>query len=759
MKKVLAWMIIAGMVAGCLGGCQKPGTKTGESQPPQSQTAGAENKEESQAPAGQDKASGPMGRYGETKVTLPEEIGDQSFISFVKGKGGTMELYTADMDAYLGEVKEAFRYEYRDGSWQKDEQWRGNDGLRERGVSLSYVTYGRDGVYYAGGIDQDYVFRMFRLEEDGSATEILEGEFQPKDGEQYGSIPPKFEVLEDGRIVAYIYWEVNLYDPSGKRLFSMAKDFSGSTGDGRGFCEGDRFSTVHEGRIVTYDLNTGKIVETKDYDEIKRDDEEMVLFGDGEGGMYMANEVGLSHSAKGGTLWEILIDGSLNHMGMRSLTLRGFIQGEQDDYYGVFTSENGGIEMFHYEYDPNLASVPPSVLTVYSLQDQSTVRQAASQFQSDHPDVRVDLRMAAESSGSATEEMIQSLNTELLSGKGADVLILDGLPVQSYIEKGVLMDLRDLVEELESSGDMQNNLLDGFKGEDGAVYQIPARVGFPLLVGEQEALQAYFSLKTMTEYQGETPLMATSNYENLLRKIAHLQYEELFGTRESLTDRETLIRYLECVKTLGEASHSKTAFSEEEMETYWVSNNVITNGITGSATRYDDGGAASGMEHLDGYWSLCIIAEVRNRNPESKLMPAGKIYLPSAIAGINKSTANEELAKEFIRCLMSYEVQKEELYDGLPVNKKAMEAVTEKEHPGFSVGSGYGDYHISAEWPPLKVRQEIASMIGTLTVPAAVDETIMEIIVEGARGYLEDKETVNQAADGILRKLSIYLAE
>ena len=414
--------------------------------------------------------------------------------------------------------------------------------------------------------------------------------------------------------------------------------------------------------------------------------------------------------------------------------------------------------MFHYQYDPNLAAAPPSALTVYSLEDNSTVRQAAALFQSQHPDVRVDVRTAVENGGAVTEEMISGLNTELLSGKGADVLILDGLPADSYIEKGILMDLSEVVGEVESSGEMLNNLLDGFRQEDGAVYQVPARVSFPLLVGGQEALQAYFSLDTMAGYQGEKPLMRISTYENLLRRVAHLRYEELFGG-ENVVDREMLVKYLETVKTLGDANGSKRAFTEDEFEKYYISNNVIFHGMIDSSTEYDRGMCDSGIEYADGYWALCFAAEIVSRNPGTKLMPAGKIYLPKGMAAINRSTANEEAAREFIRCLLSYEVQKEDLADGFPVNRRAMELWVETDRAEYSMASGYGDYHISGSWPDLEMRREIADMLEGLSVPVVVDETIMKMIVEGSGDYLEGKVTVSQAADGIMRKLSIYLAE
>lgn len=755
---------MAGILAACLavsllGGCQKSPGAAGRETAPTGQSAGAWKTPPSQG-GDQDKAPEAMGRYGETKMTLPQETADQTFIQLEYGANGNMELFTADWDQVSGDVREVFRYEYWDGSWEQDETWIGNDLMREQEIDLSYVTLGRDGRYYAGGTDQDYRYRLFRLEEDGKGTELLEDAFKPEEGRDYGLLPARFEILEDENILVYGYSEAFLYEPGGRRLFTMTKDFSGSTGDARGFCEGNEFVTVLDGRLVRYDLRDGKVTETIELSEVAGGRESMELSGDGAGGIYCANETGLSHINRGGSLWEVIIDGSLNHMGMRSLYMQRFLSGEGDDYYGVFASEGGrGIQLFHYEYDPKLTSVPPTGLTVYALRDHSTVRQAVSMFQSLHPEIKVEFRSAVEEDGTVTEEMIQGLNTELLGGKGADVLILDGLPAESYIEKGILMDLSDVVGELERSGEMFDNLLEGFRREDGRIFQVPARVEFPLVLGWEEAVKAYSGLDSMAAYKGERPLIARDNYENLLRKTAYLCYGELFGKEQNIKDRKVLLAYLEAVKAIGESNGSKTAFTQEEMERYRISNYVSPTGFVRDSVEFDIGTCDSGTDLLSGYWSVCIPAEVRRRQPGSVMKPVKDMYLPSAMAGINQSAADEETAKAFIRCLLSYDVQKEDLYDGFPVNQKAIETWSDKE--GYSTGIGFpdSDYHLTAEWPDSQVQQEICAMLETLTVPAAVDETVMSMIAEGSRDFFDGKETADQAAGKILQKLAVYLAE
>lgn len=751
-KKVLAWGVLAGIMAGGLCGCQKTGDNSGAGS-----SGGTVGSEEVMV-GKENEETGALGRFRETEMELPPETAGKSLLRFAKGQDGVLEMFMVKRED-SGKVLEGCCYRYRDGSWSREE-WPGYAQAEERGIDLELVTYGMDGYYYMGGTDEDYRFHLLKLDEDGMAQELLEEVFLPGEGRTYGLIPTKVEVLSNGNLLVYAYSEVYLYTPLGERLLVLAKDFSGNTSDARGFCDGESLITVYGKNMVVYRLEDGKVTETAAMDEIAGEREEMELFGDSGGGIFAAGEMGLAHINRGGTLWEILIDGSLNHMGMRSMVMRAFFGGDEGDYYGVF-SDSGSRELhlFHYVFDPDMEAVPPNTLTVYSLKDWSTVRQAASQFQSEHPEVKVELRTAAENGGSVSEEMIQSLNTELLSGNGADVLILDGLPAEAYVEKGVLMDMRGLVEDMEASGVLLNNLIDGFRQEDGAVYRVPARIGVPLLLGESDAVNAYESLEAMAGYAGDKPLCSAENYENLLRQVARLQYKELFA-QDQVLDRDKMIQYLETVKTVGEAGGSKTVFtSEAEMEEKWVSNNVVVHGIVGSAMNYDRGMCDSGVECIDGFGDLAIPAQVRVQRPGMLMVPAGRVFLPSMMAGINQSTENEELAEEFVRCLLSKEVQKEELYDGLPVNREALQVLTEREKGGYMVSAGYGDYFIDAEWPALEVRRELAEMMETLTVPALVDETVMKMIVEGSVEYFDGKVSAEQAADEILRKLSVYLAE
>ena len=123
-KRGLAWILVGGLMASMLGGCQKSGAD-GETSGRAEQDGQGSGTEVSQAPGDEKSKPDAMGRYGEVQVQLPEKVEDQSYVGFLRGEGGNMELYTVERDGDAVKVTNAFRYIYREGAWQCDESWEG----------------------------------------------------------------------------------------------------------------------------------------------------------------------------------------------------------------------------------------------------------------------------------------------------------------------------------------------------------------------------------------------------------------------------------------------------------------------------------------------------------------------------------------------------------------------------------------------------------------------------------------------------------
>ena len=57
------------------------------------------------------------------------------------------------------------------------------------------------------------------------------------------------------------------------------------------------------------------------------------------------------------------------------------------------------------------------------------------------------------------EDALKTLSTDILAGNGPDVLILDGMPVDSYVKKGILTDISDVVDEVKASDGLVDSIV------------------------------------------------------------------------------------------------------------------------------------------------------------------------------------------------------------------------------------------------------------------------------------------------------------
>ena len=96
------------------------------------------------------------------------------------------------------------------------------------------------------------------------------------------------------------------------------------------------------------------------------------------------------------------------------------------------------------------------------------------------------------SGGASAEDALRTLNTELVAGKGPDVLILDGMPLQSFIDKGVLAELSQVI----SADGLIPQVVDPMR-TDGKLYAVPTRFTVPVLMGKPETLEGLDSLEAL----------------------------------------------------------------------------------------------------------------------------------------------------------------------------------------------------------------------------------------------------------------------
>lgn len=513
--------------------------------------------------------------------------------------------------------------------------------------------------------------------------------------------------------------------------------------------------------LLRYDLKTGTVVETIPMPAAEFISSSAMTLDD-DGNIYLVNENGIQYWTKDGSIWEVLADGALNSLSMPSIYMREIFLGADNDYY-TFVSSDSALQLLHFTYDENIASVPTHTLSIYGLNDSPTVRQAISVFQNLNPDIRVDFQVADGGTGNATvTDTIKALNTELLNKKGADIILLDGLPIEDYIEKGVLADISDWLSPMLSDGTLTARVAGNYQQESGEIYAVPLRFILPIAFGSEEGFEAISSLEKAAAYAPEnTPLLQAKNHMEILRFLINGCYDELFGADEdfSTAKLELLLTAVKKIHDAGDREEIRTGTYGSEIYNYQSEYGFSDiDGIFAYS-----GQTNIAVEELRSVHDIMMLgAYLKQMDVEPKTLNG--IYFPVQIAGINQATKQMDLAKEFMELLLSYEIQNMEFYDGFPVNQQANDQWKVFRDENTMVGSSYtmddgSILEITAVWPEPEMQQKILGLQEELTTPVNLNKVLMEMIEDEAAAYFEGNIEVEQAAAAIADRAALYFAE
>lgn len=734
--------VMAAMTAGCGAKEQKDGAADGAKESTK-QTGTAD-------PGASDVAKG---RYVEQSVAYPFEDGTERVLDIIQDQNGELVMFTLVGQEAEGK-KKAYRY---DGSSWREDTASPVMSLMDS-FYLAYSAYGPDGTLYVIYSDKDYKAHLVKFTDGQTMQEIPAG-------------------IEDAMVLLnglYVSDDSTVFIPSNDQVIVVGADGTvkkklPQRSSFSNFCDShtltaNSFLTTGDRGFLRYDLKSLAEKEVIPFQTDESDVYGSLARGDGDD-FYLANAKGIHHMADQGTMWETIVDGSLNSMSMPSAYVKRLLVGNDNDFY-LWYSESEEQKLARYTYDPEMPAIPSKTLTVYglNLSENQTVKQAASLFQMEHPDVRVELIDGASESGSTLKsDTIRSLNAELLNGNGADVLVLDGLPIESYIEKGVLEDLSDIITPMVNAGELYPNIAESFTGSDGSVYQYPVRVSIPIIYGSGTAVNQMTSIGTLRAWQEANPDKAVfpkTIYENILRQMICLYYPELLGNDAGQLDTEKVRILLETAKLAGDAGGSRVVFDEsEDGGRGQVYNTTETRGFTGLS---DYGLLTKSTEvslvELSGMMDVMTPSAIIDKYGY-QMKQFNDIYYPKGLLGVTSFGKEKETAREFVEFALSPKVQNGDLNDGFTVSVTASGAWKERASMVSISFSFDGGEALSAEYPDDKKKEEIMGMLDKLRTPISVDDILLEMIVSETKGYFEGKQTAAEAAGQFENKAKLYYAE
>ncbi len=518
--------------------------------------------------------------------------------------------------------------------------------------------------------------------------------------------------------------------------------------------------------------------ETADYKQIA------FCYNAQENTLFSASAGGLNSHVLGGSTIENLLDGGLCAMGDPTKQAVSILQNDDGSFLVAF---NDG-EIDQYTYDKEAPSVPSQQLTVYSLNQNMTVSKAISMFRKSNPDVYVKQEIGLLGDyGVTKEDAIRNLNTRLLAGEGPDIILMDEMPLQSYIDKGVLMDLGDVANEMEGEGDYFSNVLRAYE-TDGGLFAVPIRFQIPVLIGLADQVAGIGDItgvagavKAARETApNATTVLGTYTAEELLKRLYMLDSHSIItqdGVDETAVRaflEQALAVYEEEQKNITDAkrqAHNDSIVWREDYGLMDDYNNFTINasGMFEMISREQAllVGKLAGM--TDFQMAEGLVDNKEGMAYEFMGTPKGGLFVPYGIAGISEKSKDKELAAAFLKELMGMNVQKADLEDGFPVNADAYDTFTKTDNPdstvGFSAtvaeedGSTSDRVDFKASWPTAEEIAALKEKIGMLGQAAVSDDVALTAVLEGGIKVLEGGLSVDEGCDQIVQKIGLYLAE
>lgn len=756
--------------------------------------------------------AGGMGRYVEEILELPEEINRNGGLNMLSDGSMTIISFNSGL----------WRSVNGGVSWQKEETEFFPMMQNVYALSAVMAPDGTVAVTCSGEmpeaakqaladpLPEDWAGNYCIFVSPEGGVKVVDFGFTQEDGSCLATL----QFLEDGRLFGgdmngKIY-EIDIEHESLKELFMMERKV-GSIG-----FSGNTLMAVGTDGLYLYDLEKGEPLPRDTVaDQFIRNvlaegsasftggGYPLVVFGGEDEVIYIACVDGLYRHARGGSTVEQVIDGALSSLGDgntiylgRELSREGAEgsentvpeekeeEGETSDAAGREFLVQFGRMLVRYRFDASIPAMPDKELRIYSLEEQSSVRKAATIWKKEHTDmyVRYEVGMDGED-GVTKEDAIRKLNTRILAGDGPDVIILDGLPVDSYVEKGMLADISGLLERVDGEEALFANLVESFREEDGAVYGMPLCIQVPLLAGDTDVINEIEDLKsfademeTLRQEYPEGCLLGIYDGETMLRLFSMVS-SPAWTDEAGEIDRTAVTEFLIQVKRIYDAERSGASAADlkvlqgedEELREYGmdvVENNIqICNNVLNIRRGY----ARLACGYVDGI-QLCLDNVTSVIKLEEDMHYKGfpgqekNVFVPKIMVGLNVKSEQRAEAEAFIRMMFSVEAQ-ENIYDGFQVNREAFAGGFAMLEGGDSNGSMLlpkkdgGEEELELLWPDAEEERIFTELVQNLETPAAGKEWLDGLVCELGTEVLEDQRSVEDALAEIEKRAAIYLAE
>ena len=401
-----------------------------------------------------------------------------------------------------------------------------------------------------------------------------------------------------------------------------------------------------------------------------------------------------------------------------------------------------------------------TVLKIYSLKENSMIRSSLAFFRREHTDISINYTVGyTGEDGFSVSDAIRKLNTEIMADEGPDIIVLDNLPVEEYISKGVLEPVADIVNE--KKDEIFFNMIEGYNKES-EIFCVPTTFRIPVIIGNSEVVSAESSKAVIDQMeQQESPVLTRQDfpYAAMYMFVTSDMVEKDGMNEEKLTAYyNDLLR----LKEMGNVTDKIVGESDYSMN---QTVDIFPYGESDVPSDIYFGEAKAGVGQIayaDSYIKLNSARKQADIQFDYLNKSGGNYYIPTEVLGINSRSSYKDAAKEFLSLYLTEEVQNTNTM-GFSINRNSMRnsaAVTDSPqyystiYKNLEDTSGLDLYTLSTD-----EFNELLQFVELADTPVRVDAVVTETVMEQADKILYEGLDVQTAVKTVCDKINLYLKE
>lgn len=739
-----------------------------------------EQAKDTTAECGNDGGVTVMGRYVEEELDLTEQLSGSEGNRGIRRRADGSLVILSTLNGLVVSKDDGVTWQTEAPDWfaamKRDKEYI---------IDMDMAPDGTLGILYNSGWADEYDPTLKLVLPDGTQVAV---EAELTEDEKYFS---RLAVSGDGRILASTVAE-NLYeihtDGSAEKFLTVEERPQWMR-----IQDGLLFMDSETGDMpVIYNMEAGTYVEDEvlqEFAEANYGDryyngytfQSMYLLPGEEQTVYTIGNRGIHRHVIGGNMMEQVVDGNLSMLSNPDYSINSAIRLDGDVFLVLFAN----CRLMRFTYDPNVPTVPENILRVYSLKENSDMRQAIAGFQTQNPDSFVSYEIGMPEEEAVTrEEALKKLNTQIMAGTGPDLLIMDDLPIRSYVEKGLLADLTEYLAQYSVEDALYDNIINTLK-VDGRAYMAPATVSLPMLVGEERYVADVKDISDLAdrieEQKAGSPgqdIIGIISERGVLKRFAPVSEPTWIGESGQI-DRQALGEFLEQCRRIhavqmeglepeviagyGERDASLQEFygiDADRLE--WRVGHDFFEMLTGRIAM------VSGWADSASEWREAVSINRAEGFDQYRALPMqGGVFRPNTLLALSAASGNTDMAMRFLDHFLTAQTQSS--YSGLPVNQEAFDMQFTPQEEYLAEDGGYSYLSMSDEegrrveyvsyWPDDEQIMALKEQMGQLRTAYIPDSVLEDAVFEQGVAYMQGHLSLEEALDGIGKKIAIYMAE